>query len=229
MRRGEAHLVAVTLPAEFSHRGIDRSLVTGAEWRRVQRFRFDRHRDRWLFGRLTLKRLLARYLRYPAATVRLGFRAAGKPFLAAPLQGALRFNYTDSGGRYLYAFARDLELGVDLEALPRATDYRRLAPRKLSAPEREALSRLPEEARELAFLATWTRKEAYGKALGVGIRFPMRSVTTCEDYRDPSYRVASEDRETVELRQIAPPFDGIACLAVIGEGFRLRALRFEGE
>jgi 4'-phosphopantetheinyl transferase len=43
--------------------------------------------------------------------------------------------------------------------------------------ERDWLDSLPNSDRERAFMAVWARKEAYGKALGVGIGFELRAVT----------------------------------------------------
>ncbi|KAA3623263.1 MAG: hypothetical protein DWQ08_11835 [Proteobacteria bacterium] len=220
---GVVHLVACRVPDGHTCNPAQWSLLSEAESRRAARFRFDLHRNRWVAGRSLLKCLLARYAGGSPGSIRLGFGEIGKPYLETPAATGIRFNYTDSGGHLIYALARDVEVGVDLEVLPRATNYAGLAPRKLSPTELEAFSRLPEVHREHAFLANWTRKEAYGKALGVGIRFPMREVTLCEDYSKPDHRVTAADGE-YRLMQVAPPFPGLACVAAAAGG----AIRLEG-
>ncbi len=213
------HLVCVETPADYRAAEEDWALLNPAESARAERFRFDLHRSRWIFGRTRLKRLLGRYLQCAPHSVSLAYGGLGKPSLATPSAGDIRFNYTDSGGHLIYAFAAGAELGIDVEHLPRPTRYQALARRKFSGPEQAALQRLAEGDRELAFLAGWTRKEAWGKALGVGIRYPMQAVTLCPDFAQPSASLSDADRR-FRLLQFEPCFDGIACVVV--EGARRR-------
>lgn len=210
------HLVAARVPDGFECSDTHWSLLSEAEIRRAMRLKFDHHRHRWVAGRSLLKRLLARYADCDPETVRLGFGTLGKPHLGVPEGTGIRFNYTDSGGHLIYAVSRGLEVGVDLEILPRPTRYAALARRKLSPAELAVFSQLPEAHREHAFLAHWTRKEAYGKALGVGIRFAMHEVTLCEDYARATH-VVKGDALDHHLVQVAPPFPGIACVVAADE------------
>ena len=219
--RRRIHVVAVSMPQAFDAHASDWAALTPAEAARARRFRFDIHRRRWLFGRLTLKQLLARYLACPMQALTLGFGEIGKPHVAQPAEPGIRFNYTDSNGHLLYVFSADTEVGVDLEFLPRKTDYEKLAPRKLTPPEMDALWQLPESERELGFLAAWTRKEAYGKALGVGIRYPMGEVTLVEDFAVSDYVTQTAEGQPVCLAQIDPPYAGIACIAAFAENIEL--------
>lgn len=223
--RNVVHLVAARLPEDFTC-GDDRWALLGeAEARRARRLRFDDHRNRWVAGRSLLKELLGRYAGCAAADVRLRVGAVGKPYLDHPAGLDLYFNYTDSHGCLVYAFTRGVEVGVDLEMLPRPTRYAALARRKLSAMEQAAFARVPEALREEAFLAGWTRKEAYGKALGVGVRYPMAEVTLCEDFADPRYVVYGVHGATHALAQVRPPFPGIACVAAAAVAFEIEAYR----
>ena len=218
------HLVAVRIDEPHDD-DAHWKLLSEMETRRAQRFRLDEHRSRWVAARALLKRLAARYVECDPMEIRLGFGEIGKPFLKSPNPCDLRFNYTDSGGCLIYAFARGFELGVDLEKLPRSTNYTALAARKLSQAERAVFEQVPPEGRELAFLASWTRKEAYGKALGVGIRYPMHEISLMSDYSCEHFDVeAHEDsaRPALRLTQIQPPFPGIACLAAASRGHAIR-------
>ncbi len=222
---GVVHLVATRLP-EGLVCGEDRWALLGeAESRRARRLRFDEHRNRWVAGRSLLKQLLARYARCEAADIRLRVGPIGKPFLDHPSDPDLQFNYTDSHGCLIYAFARGIEVGVDLEKLPRPTRYEGLARRKLSVVEQAALAGIDADEQEGVFLAAWTRKEAYGKALGVGVRYPMAEVTLCESFAEPRYVVIRGDGADHGLAQVQPPFAGIACVAAAAPAFRIEAYR----
>jgi 4'-phosphopantetheinyl transferase len=71
------------------------------------------------------------------------------------------------------AFARDLEIGVDLEALAPQPIDKDVARRFFSPHEVRALFALPESEHEVAFLRCWTRKEAFIKARGDGLSLPL--------------------------------------------------------
>jgi 4'-phosphopantetheinyl transferase len=224
------HLVAVRVSEDHLAGDAEWALLTDAEARRARRFRFDIHRNRWVAARALLKRLIARYAGCESAHVRLGFGEIGKPFLKAPDGMDLRFNYTDSAGCLIYAFALGIEVGIDLEKLPRPTNHAGLAARKLSNTEQAVFGRLPEEYRELAFLASWTRKEAYGKALGVGIRYPMNEVTMVTDYGNARFDFepdGASSRPALRLTQLSPPFPGIACLAAASRAHEIRGYTLE--
>jgi len=72
----------------------------------------------------------------------------------------------------VFAFTLSGEIGVDIEARQRSSNFSTIADRRFSAREREFVYEKgvinPEK-----FLAIWTRKEAFGKATGQGINFKM--------------------------------------------------------
>lgn len=213
---GEVQLVARDIDDDRAVE-TDQTLLNDAEAARAARLKIDRHRRRWIAGRVLLKRLLGHYAGVDATDIRLGYGDIGKPYLKFPEATGIQFNYTDSGGCLIYAFSRNIEVGIDLEALPRGVRYALIAPRKMTKTEQRAFEQIPEHLKEYAFLACWTRKESYGKALGVGIRYPMNEVTLCEDYSNAIHAINDEANGCHTLMQIKPPFDGIACLTVKSE------------
>lgn len=120
-----------------------------------------RHRSRsFAFTRLVLRGLLGRepqLLREPE----------GKPYLAGR---ELSFNLSHSHHLAVLAVG-PTELGVDVEYMGRDVDFLALARRFFAVPEWAWLERQP-SARE-PFYRIWTRKEAYIKALGTGLRHPL--------------------------------------------------------
>jgi 4'-phosphopantetheinyl transferase len=154
------------------------------ETARASRFHFEKHRTRFVRCRSALRCLLGDYLGAQAAEVRFEYLANGKPQLA-PQQNprALHFNVSHSGNIALIAVGSELSLGVDIEKIRDDVDAAALAERFFSPRERAGLRALPAHLRVPGFYACWTRKEAFLKATGTGLSFPLAdfSVTTHPD------------------------------------------------
>lgn len=81
------------------------------------------------------------------------------------------YNITHSGKTVAVA-AAGAPVGVDVEN--RRSVSRRVAERILS--EREQLYLRAAADHDMAFLQLWTLKECYGKALGIGLLYPLKQV-----------------------------------------------------
>lgn len=89
----------------------------------------------------------------------------GKPYLR---DLPFFFNLSHSG-EYVFCALSDREVGADIQ-LCNSADYGRLAGRFFSEEEQRKLeSCVVENERRHLFYRLWTRKEAYGKLMGVGL------------------------------------------------------------
>ena len=148
------------------------ALLSPDETARAGRFAFDHHRGRFVAGRAGLRRILADELNVRPAALSFTYNASGKPELhpTAHSPRSLRFNVSHSDRYALVATTTAGAIGVDIEKTRPIADMLRLARTAFSSSELEALTALPAGAREAAFFAGWTRKEAYIKARGDGLR-----------------------------------------------------------
>ncbi len=146
-----------------------RALLSPDETARAERFVFDHHRRRFVAGRAGLRRILADELDAAPAALSFTYNTSGKPELnhGAPL---VRFNVSHSDRYTLVAMTTAGAVGVDIEKTRPIADVLRLARTAFSSNELETLTALPANAQEAAFFAGWTRKEAYIKARGDGLR-----------------------------------------------------------
>jgi 4'-phosphopantetheinyl transferase len=109
-------------------------------------------------------------------------------------------------------------VGVDVEALNRKVDAMAMARRNCAPREIAELGRLDEPERTRRFIACWTLKEACVKALGIGLRVPLREIEL-----DLSGGAAPRLRVSVELsagkqwalRMLDAP-DGYALALAVG-------------
>ena len=105
-----------------------------------------------------------------------GHATHGRPAVAADVP--ISFNVSHSGPLALVAVLEgEARIGVDVEAVKARSRLDALAERILDADEHASWLQLEDdEARLRGFLQTWTCKEAYLKARGVGIATALRAV-----------------------------------------------------
>jgi 4'-phosphopantetheinyl transferase len=164
--------------------GFEGSVLSPDEIARAGRFHFEKDRIHFTQCRSALRSLLAGYLAIPASEIRFEYLSSGKPQLAAGQNPrALQFNVSHSANMALIAIGSEHRLGVDIERIRGDVDTTSLAERFYSLRERAGLQALPEHLRLPGFFACWTRKEAFLKATGDGLSFPLAdfSVTTHPD------------------------------------------------
>jgi 4'-phosphopantetheinyl transferase len=177
---GEVHIWQMRLDPEPDQVERLYSFLSPEERARAARYRLAEHARRFAVARGRLRELLAAYLESEPARVRFRYGASGKPAVAAGTE--LRFNISHSEDVALYAFALGREVGIDIERIRPDFGWERIAHRYYSAAEQELLRSLAPELRAAAFFQFWTRKEAYLKARGEGLRFSrLHAAADCDE------------------------------------------------
>ena len=206
----DTHLWSIELRKSPDYLDILNSWLTLKEQNRANRIVVPYKRNHQIQSKAWLRWLLAQYLDSSVQNISYRHGPLGKPYLDTK-PSSIQFNATDSGNTLLIAFHHSNELGLDIEVIPRKVSYQGIAKRKLTTKEFKLLSSLPCERQSDAFLALWTRKEGYGKAIGLGIRYPMNEVHLCDDFTEESYFYGENDSQDWYLLQISGE-NFIACL-----------------
>jgi 4'-phosphopantetheinyl transferase len=166
-------VVVASLDAERDVVHDSAAVLSADERHRASRFAFDRDRHRFIVARARLRQLLASRLDVRPEDVELMYGAQGKPALAGRFAGArMHFNVSHADSVAVYAFA-DREVGIDVERIRDVPDADRIAERMFSRREVERYSGLNAAQKTLGFFNCWTRKEAFVKAVGLGLSFPL--------------------------------------------------------
>lgn len=186
--RGEIHVWSAQLDTGRAARLAESEILSPEELDRAGRYRFECTRRRYIVARAALRYLLAGYLGAEPASLRLVSGPFGKPELAPGVSSWLRFNASRSENLAVFAIGRDRELGIDVERVRTDVDFEPLVDRVLSVAERGVLDLLAPEARRRAFYRYWTRKEAYLKALGIGLIVPPHELDVTGDHAKPTTR-----------------------------------------
>lgn len=151
-------------------------LLSETERQRAARFVFERDRRRYNVAHAALRQILSAITSQPPAAIVFEQTERGKPSLAGA-HPAVQFNLAHSGKLAAVAVAAagagSHEIGVDIEQIRPLDDLLSLAEKNFSKTELAALLALPPEARPQAFFECWTRKEAFIKALGDGLYYPL--------------------------------------------------------
>ncbi|NOU36129.1 MAG: 4'-phosphopantetheinyl transferase superfamily protein [Kiritimatiellaceae bacterium] len=149
------------------HRGdvdLCRDLLTGEELGRAAKFLKPADAEGFILGRGLLRRVLADCLNREPSALRFNRNAQGKPFLEGR---ELEFNVSHSRDRLLIAVTAGRAVGVDIEFRRDGLNMKSIAKRWFSPEEQTFFQRLENPAD--GFFEIWAKKEAYVKALGVGI------------------------------------------------------------
>jgi len=124
-------------------------------------------------GRSLMQRLVDDGL--GAGVGRVEIAESGQPVVVGARRPAfVSLTHTD---RLVAAAFATTRVGVDAEPLDRATSHPAVRARVCSASELRWLDKLPKSQQNQGFLRLWTRKEAYGKAIGVGLGFEWGSTS----------------------------------------------------
>ena len=149
-------------------------LLSPDELARAARFHFEKDRIRFARCRSALRLLLARFLNIAPEKIRFSYTAKEKPEVSADQNSqSLRFNLSHSDNMAVIAVGVGAAIGVDIERMRENVNTANLAERFFSPREREGIRSLPENLRFQAFYACWARKEAFLKANGEGLSFPL--------------------------------------------------------
>jgi 4'-phosphopantetheinyl transferase len=161
-----------TLDVEEDELAHFAALIDAEERARAERFQFERDRRRFIVRRGWLRTLLGRHVGKAPERLAFTFGAYGKP----ELPGGLCFSQSHSGDRMMIALS-DIDIGCDIEKIDETMEWQPIAESLFAPAEREALATLPKAEGRDAFFQCWARKEAFVKALGHGLSYPLEAFT----------------------------------------------------
>ncbi len=174
------------------------------ECRRASAFRRPIDRDRFVARRGQMRAHLGHELGIAPQMVRVGTDEHGKPFLRDDPD--LAFNLSHSNGLALLATRRGGAIGCDIEWRNPELACPRVAERLFARQEYEALTVLPPEQWITGFYNCWTRKEAYVKALGLGLSHPLDAFTVSVTPGEPACFTSDEPGWTLASFEPAPGY-----------------------
>jgi 4'-phosphopantetheinyl transferase len=207
---------------------VDADRVLAAdEHERHDRMRQAGARRRYLGARLISRVGLSHYVGTPPESWRFEKGEFGRPEISGETYG-LDFNITHTDGMIAMVVARHRRCGLDIEHRPIRPEAAKLAPRVLSPVELAFVRLLPGELRRCLFADLWVAKEAYTKALGMGLCRPFETFGTRRkddgtiELVDPTLPEAERIRWQMEVFRVADWLSaGVAIQKLPGETSRV--------
>lgn len=183
----ELHVWRILLDPSPTELARLRTDLAADEIARADRFIFERHRNRFIAGRGALRAILGNYLGIAAEQLRFTYEPLGKPLVEpAQNQAGLQFNFSNSHTLGMLVVGQHVpQLGIDVEFLRHVDNLRGLAERFFDPAEAAAVMAQSGSAQQATFFRLWTRKEAFLKAVGKGLTFPLNQVVVSHQEAEP--------------------------------------------
>lgn len=162
-------------------------ILSEEEKERAKRFLVDLPRRRFVLRRSMRRVLLGHLTDLQASEIRFEKPDRSKPRLSG-VETTIDFNCSHSGNRGIIVTGT-CPLGVDIEALDRPIDHLRFAQRCFTEVEFRDIQLYRGSARRVTFFNCWTGKEAYLKAIGLGLTKKLNSFAVrCAPDEPPGLR-----------------------------------------
>lgn len=198
---------------------IYHDLLSVDEKERASRFKFYKDKRCYVVTKGVLRLLSGSYLNKEAKSIAFEYEKYGKPKFKHNTN--LNFNVSHSGDLAVIGFVYNHTIGVDIEKIKNDFETFEIASNFFSKQEIDMLLEIPKPEQYKAFYRCWTRKEAFIKAKGSGLSFPLNEFAVSLD-SDLDANVLWTKWDTGEKHQwqltsFVPSEDYIAALIVDNE------------
>src|SRR5215203_285073 len=214
----EAHIWRADLDLNESVQSSFLKLLSPDEINRAKRFRFAQDSQNFINARGILRLLIGKYLEINPAEISFQYSEFGKPSIAN--NHSLQFNISHSRNIALFAFTKKFNIGVDVEFVNPNIEVKEIAARFFSTNETKNLLALPEQQQTLGFFYCWSRKEAFIKAVGEGLSFPLDKFEVSLEPNKPAKLLATnwqpKDVSKWSIYSLSPEANFVGSLVIEG-------------
>ncbi len=196
--------------------------LSAEEIERASGFRFEKDRNVFTVTRAMLRILLAERLSCTPISIQFELSEHGKPSVAG---SGLYFNVSHSGNSALFGFTEAGPIGVDVEWNKRTVEIEEVASRFFSAGEYRELCEYSQEERQEVFFRIWTRKEAFIKAVGEGLSYPLDEFEVSTGEEAALLSIKREKPRSWWISDCELPMDYSGAVAVNGGVSEMRFAR----
>ena len=166
---GEAHIWKLRWRELDTFWEQNKSLLEKEEYQKAEHYHFYEDQMRYLTGKIAVRMLLKKYSGVDKIVLKKG--KYGKLYWKAPLgQREITFNLSHSGEWVLAIFACQQAVGIDVQKMEGIPEYMEIAEKFFAT---EEVAEIRKAGNSERFYQYWAAKEAYLKALGIGLNRGM--------------------------------------------------------
>lgn len=230
LAENEAHIWRIALFQKDKVLEFSADLLDENEKSKAAKFRFERDRRNYIAAHGAMREILGFYLECCPKKIEFTTNYYGKPFLRRN-QTDINFNMSHSHEWALLALTKGKKIGVDIELIRAEIAEQNLAEQIFSPLENETLRNLPEKLRLKAFFDCWTRKEAFIKAVGKGLSYPLEEfAVSCAPHQSAmllSINNSSDEVENWHIKELNVGENYAAAAAIESKQLKLKFYHWE--
>lgn len=213
INEGEVHIWKTSLSAPMERSKSLIQSLSKDEHTRADRILCEQRRQRNKIARGYLRKILSVYVKNSPSDLIFYYGPHGKPFLYQPGQEKkIEFNLSHSENLMVITISKNSRVGIDLEHIRNVSEKNVIIKKFFSVQDQQIFTSFSEEEKKFAFFSCWTYKEAYLKALGVGLSVhPNKNSFSsyCQSSLMPSQIQINKDHQW-SFMQFFPEKDSIA-------------------
>ncbi len=161
----DVHLWVIPQANHIEQRFV--SLLSITEKERLDKFKFRNGKLTYYSSHVAMRLILSQYLMVQPNQINYHYLSKGKPHI-----DRIQFNLSHANEIAILGITKKHIIGVDVEFERETVEFEQLAQRFFSTNEANKLISLDQKVK--AFYKCWTRKEAFIKAIGEGLSFPLQ-------------------------------------------------------
>lgn len=219
LKPNEVHIWAINKKEHINKLPLYWDILNTSEKEKAAKFRFESDHNCAVISRGILKNILGNYLNKTPKNIEFKLGEYGKPTLKETSD--IEFNISHSKDSIVMAFTQKNKIGIDVEYTKKDIEVKKIASHFFAEEEVTSLLALKESYHKQAFYNCWTRKEAFIKALGCGLSFPLDKFVVSLDCSKEAQLIATKwdkkEKEKWFLKAFEPDKDYIGAVSVKGK------------
>ncbi len=153
------------------------SVLSAEERSRYWRFFSPKVRGEFCAAHAMLRLALSRYLPILPSEWQFTYGENGRPYISWPAETGIYFNLTHTASLVACVISHEPLIGIDVENIEREIGHEAIAERIFSRKELEEFDATATSVKGHYFFTIWTLKEAFTKALGLGLSMPVQELS----------------------------------------------------
>jgi len=155
----------------------------------------EKDSKQYIVSRGSLRKILSEYIHIDSYSINFSYTEFAKPFLE---NSKIHFNLSHSGDWCCIAVSLIKDIGIDIEKVREMEDVSKIAERYFALNEFEHIKNFEGTDQINEFFRIWTLKEAFIKAVGEGLSFPLKNFSVISDKNESPVLNLFENKDEVK-------------------------------